>query len=480
MGGAITRGGGGLRWRGFVVALFGLGLAFGMATEAAAQTTCATTDVAITGVTPAPSDAEALAGDCTTLLGLMDTLRGTASLNWANSLSMGSWDGIVVTGSRVTWLNLIMRQLTGTIPAALNSLTGLEGLALTDNELSGAIPDISSLTSLRVLYLGQNRLSGSIPDLSSLTNLTNLQLHINQLSGTIPDLSAHTNLVELILFQNKLTGSIPDLSSLTNLTNLQLQRNQLSGEIPDLSALTSLNRLFLSDNEFSGTINPNLFPASLVGLTLHRNQWSGTIPDLSALTSLQFVFLHQNKFTGTLPTWWNSLSSLRQLHLAGNPLTGGIPSQLGSLTALTALSLCGTSLDSTATLPAALETRRTNDDLTVFSCVRVEDASATEGSALSFAVEHSTYPVRGSASASALPLTYMTQNGTATSDDYRGTTTGSVTIPANTDTATWTSSATISVPTIDDTAGEDAETMRVTLSVPQCRDRGRVIGLLLR
>ena len=72
------RGGVGLRWHGFVVALFGLGLAFGMAIEAAAQTSCATTDVAITGVTPAPSDPAALAGDCATLLGLKDTLRGTA------------------------------------------------------------------------------------------------------------------------------------------------------------------------------------------------------------------------------------------------------------------------------------------------------------------------------------------------------------------------------------------------------------------
>ena len=51
--------------RSVVVALLGLGLAFGMATEAAAQT-CATTDVAITGVTPAPSDPAALAGDCAT------------------------------------------------------------------------------------------------------------------------------------------------------------------------------------------------------------------------------------------------------------------------------------------------------------------------------------------------------------------------------------------------------------------------------
>ena len=493
MGGAITRGGVGLRWRGFVVALFGLGLAFGMAIEAAAQTSCATTDVAITGVTPAPSDPAALAGDCATLLGLMDTLRGTASLNWANSLSMASWDGITVTGSRVTDIDLRSRQLTGTIPAALNSLTGLEELYLFSNELRGAIPDISGLTSLRILHLNQNQLSGSIPDLSSLTNLTNLELHQNRLSGPIPDLSALTNLLLILLFQNQLSGSIPDLSSLTNLLNLQLHQNRLSGSIPDLSSVTNLHTLYLNRNQLSGPI-PNLstlsslrtlnlhdnrltgsivasaLPTSLVFLQLQRNQLSGIIPDLSAMTSLQRILLHQNQLSGTLPTWWGSLSSLQQLHLAGNSLTGGIPSQLGSLTTLTNLSLCGTNLDATATLPSALETRRTtdgdgdgNNDLTVWPCLSIEDAQATEGQPLDFAVEHSTWPVRGSASASALTLDYMTRNGTATSDDYRGTAAGIVTIPGNTDTATWTSSATIRVPTIDDTAGEAAETMRVTL-----------------
>ncbi len=393
-GDAITRGGDGLRWRGFVVALFGLGLAFGMATQAAAQTSCATTDVAITGVTPAPSDPAALAGDCATLLGLMDTLRGTASLNWANSLSMASWDGITVTGSRVTEFDLRSRQLTGTIPAALNSLTGLQELYLFSNELSGAIPDISGLTSLRVLDLHQNQLSGSIPDLSSLTKLRNVQLHENRLSGRIPDLSALTSLAWLLLSENQLTGSIPDLSALTSLTRLWLDRNQ---------------------------------------------------------------------FSGTLPTWWGSLSSLEELHLASNPFTGGIPSELDSLTSLADLSLCGTGLDTAVTLPSALETRRTGGNLTVWPCLRIEDAQATEGRTLDFAVEHSTWPVRGSAGASALTLNYMTRNGTATSDDYRGTAAGSVAVPANTDTATWTSSATISVPTIDDSAGEAAETMRVTL-----------------
>ena len=503
----------------------------GLVTGAAAQT-CATTDVAITGVTPAPSDPAALAGDCAALLGLMDTLRGTASLNWANSLSMASWDGITVTGSRVTDLVLTSRQLTGTIPAALNSLTALQILAFFRNELSGEIPDLSSLTALEELLLASNELSGSIPDLSALTNLRQIELYQNRLSGSIPDLSALTNLNQIHLYDNQLSGEIPDLSGLTELTNVQFQhnqlsgpfpdlsglsklgilylsynrlsgpipdlsslprlhtlilndnrltgsldasdlpgslrvlflhRNRLSGSIPDLSGLTSLNRLVLFDNELSGGIDASVFPTSLTWLYLDRNRLSGSIPDLSALTSLQRLVLDRNRLSGSIPDL-SALTSLQLLHLAGNPLTGGIPGQLGSLASLAQLSLCGTDLDASATLPAALETRRTGGQLTVYSCLRIEDASATEGQPLNFVGEHSTYPVRGVAGATGgLTLSYGTEDGTADSGDYTGTDSGSVTIPANTDTDDSTSSATISVPTVDDTAVEGAETMRVIL-----------------
>ena len=156
-------------------------------------------------------------------------------------------------------------------------------------------------------------------------------------------------------------------------------------------------------------------------------------------------------------------TTLQRLHLAGNPITGGL-GNLGSLTNLSILSLCGTSLTTTATLPAALETRRTAGTLTVWSCLDIADATATEGTALSFAVEHSTWPVRGSATAQALTVGYTTADGTATSADYTGTTTGSLTIPANTDTTTWTSSANISVATTDDTVAEPDETFTVTLA----------------
>ena len=94
---------------------------------------------------------------------------------------------------------------------------------------------MGSLTNLERLYLSYNQLTGTIPPaLGSLTNLERLYLSYNQLTGTIPPaLGSLTNLEWLNLSYNQLTGTIPPaLGSLTNLEWLNLSGNQLTGCIP--------------------------------------------------------------------------------------------------------------------------------------------------------------------------------------------------------------------------------------------------------
>ena len=358
---------------------------------AEAQATCTATDAAVTAVNP--GDTAALAGDCAALLGIMDTLRGTGTLNWTNTLSMASWDGVTLAsdGNRVTELQISSRPLTG-----------------------------------------------SIPDLSALTNLENLGLQNNRLTGSIPDLSALTNFTDLWLYSNKLTGSIVAEHFPASVQRLDLNDNGLTGSIPDLSALTNLKALRLNSNELTGSL-----------------------PDLSALTSLASLRLLRNELTGTIPTTLGDLP-LGDLHLAWNRFSGGIPGQLDSLTSLGHLSLCGNDLDVSATLPAALETRRSDDSLTVWSCLQIADAEGPEGTTLGFDVTHSTWPVRGGDS---LTLDYETEDGTATSADYTGAT-GSVTVPAVSATETE-ATAEIQVATIADSLVEGDETFTVPLSSPQ-------------
>ena len=84
--------------------------------------------------------------------------------------------------------------------------------------------------------------------------------------------------------------------------------------------------------------------------------------------------------------------------------------------------------------------------------ISIEDASATEGTAIDFKVKVNP------PSAQQITLDYATADGTADSNDYSSTSAGSLIIPAGSD------SATISVQTTDDTTFEKEETFTVTLS----------------
>ncbi len=436
-----------------------------------------------------PADIEELILFSNDLTGSIPDLSKLTSLREL-TLQANDLTGNIPDLSKLTGLEALVvsaNELTGSVPD-LSKLTSLQTLLLSDNDLTGNIPDLSKLTNLATLQIDNNDLTGSIPDLSELANLESLNLTENRLSGSIPDLSKLAGLQTLVLSDNDLTGNIPDLSKLAGLRTLALDDNELTGSIPDLSKLTSLRTLRLSDNELTGNIPDLSKLTSLRTLWLHRNSLTGEIPDLSALANLQSLVLSDNELTGNIPdpskltslrTLWlhrnsltgeipdlSALANLRYLDLAWNRLTGGVSPQLDDLTALRELSLCGNDLAASATLPTALETRRTGNLLTVYSCLRLADAEGPEGTFLSFGVAHSTWPVRGGES---LTLSFRTANGTATSADYAAAT-GSVTVPAI-GAAKTAATAEIRVAAFTDDLVEDEEEFTVRVAVP----RGRAV-----
>ena len=332
-------------------------LVLGLTRPGLAQTVCTTSSTAVSGFT---GSLDGLVADCTTLLGLKDELRGTASpnwvVNWAENRRMSSWNGITVSGTppRVSGLDLKVRRLAGTIPAALGDLTALTYLDLNSNDLSGEIPaTLGNLTALTYLNLYNNALTGPIPAaLGNLTALTELRLPGNQLSGEIPAaLGNLTALTHLALNSNHLSGEIPAaLGNLTALTYLRLDTNRLSGTIPaTLGNLTALTYLNFEDNHLSGAI-----PAALGNLTalrildLDNNSLTGAIPaTFGDLTALEYLYLDNNVLSGAIPATLGNLTALRILTLQSNILSGAIPATLGDLTALTYLSLGGNQLSGT-------------------------------------------------------------------------------------------------------------------------------------
>ena len=136
-----------------------------------------------------PAGNAGLAQDCETLLRIMDTLRGSATLNWSSTTPISSWTGVRLGGSpqRVTIMKLQKQNLDGQIPAGIGQLDKLIDLWLYVNDLSGPLPaELGNLADLKTLMLSNNDFSGQIPlELNNL-NLDRLWLKGNSFTGCMP------------------------------------------------------------------------------------------------------------------------------------------------------------------------------------------------------------------------------------------------------------------------------------------------------
>ena len=261
-------------------------------------------------VVPDPEENPGLVEDCRTLLSVMDTLGGSASLElslgWGTDRPIAEWSGVSVGGDPPRVRSLVLPGVSG--------FGGLAVHILQIHALFGRIPpELGDLSELRELNLGSNDLTGPIPlELGKLANLEVLVLSGNYLRGSIPaELGSLTNLRYLSLAYNQLTGDIPvELGKLLNLEVLGLSRNDLDGSIPvELGKLTNLEILNLNFNDLSG----------------------GIPVELGELTNLEVLDLSGNYLRGSIPAELGSLTNLRELDLAYNQLTGDIPVELGNL-----------------------------------------------------------------------------------------------------------------------------------------------------
>ena len=108
-----------------------------------------------------------LVADCDALLDARGVLETRPTLDWSADTPVAEWEGVTLGGTseRVTGLDLGGKDLDGTIPAELGSLTNLVHLGLSGNQLTGEIPgELGGLTNLQTLWLSGNQLTGCIPN----------------------------------------------------------------------------------------------------------------------------------------------------------------------------------------------------------------------------------------------------------------------------------------------------------------------------
>ncbi|XP_058735781.1 putative receptor-like protein kinase At3g47110 [Vicia villosa] len=156
-------------------------------------------------------------------------------------------------------IDLSRNELVGKIPFSFQNFQNLLYMDLSSNKLNGNIPaEILNLPTLSiVLNLSNNFLSGPIPQFGKLTSIASIDFSNNQLYGTISSsIGSCLSLEKLFLARNMLSGSIPkELGDVRALESLDLSSNQLFGLIPiELQNLHALQLLNLSYNDLEGAI----------------------------------------------------------------------------------------------------------------------------------------------------------------------------------------------------------------------------------
>ncbi|KAH1208836.1 putative leucine-rich repeat receptor-like protein kinase [Glycine max] len=140
-------------------------------------------------------------------------------------------------------------RFTGGIPSTLGLVKTLEVVRFDKNFLSEPLPlNINNLTSVRELFLSNNRLSGSLPNLTGMNSLSYLDMSNNSFdqSDFPPWLPTLPALTTIMMEDTKLQGRIPvSLFSLQQLQTVVLKKNQLNGTL-DIGTSIS-NQLDLLD-----------------------------------------------------------------------------------------------------------------------------------------------------------------------------------------------------------------------------------------
>ncbi|KAM3239216.1 hypothetical protein P3L10_014250 [Capsicum annuum] len=268
--------------------------------------------------------------------------------------------------------------LTGEIPKEISNLIELERLSLSFNSFSGPLDmKIFNISGLRVIALSNNNLSGSLPQnmdtllsfltsLSNCRNLTYLDISLNLLNDMLPASTGNlsTSLRTFFAISCKIQGRIPDeVGNLSSLLDLRLSGNNLVGSIPTtigslpncLWNITTLREIHLGSNKLSSNIPPRLGNLhDLVVLDLSSNNMVGSLPsEIGNLKAVTKMDLSMNQFSNRIPREIGGLQNLAHPSLRHNKLQGAIPDSMSNMIGLEFLDLSNNNIS--GTIPMLLE-----------------------------------------------------------------------------------------------------------------------------
>lgn len=315
--------------------------------------------------------------DYNALVALYNSTNGdnwNNNTNWLDTTKpLSSWYGIQIKDNRVTTLSLSRNNLIGTIPTSLETLSHLEEIDVSRNNINGELPDFGQLNNINKLLVFNNDFSFLDLETNYTSNKSiaefnyqnqnlkdsaiiidgvignNYSLSITEVLGTNVQYqwykkrkSYYTNTDDVIVDANSkdytintLTESDMDLYTCkvtsASIPDLIIERNTINikGEISQLQK-DALIAIYNSTNGDNWTNNTNWLSNEPI------STWYGVTTNGNKITELNF---ENNNLTGTLPTEIGNLTGLEWLSFyLGNNISGPLPESIGNLTELRLLS----------------------------------------------------------------------------------------------------------------------------------------------
>ena len=287
---------------------------------------------------------------------LIDLFNQNGGASWVNSTdwltgNLANWFGITIGGERVTEVSLPDNGLSGSIQPSFNSISELEMIDVSGNDLEG-IPDFSMLSNLISINVSNNRLD--FEDLEPNSSLENITTYSPQAPISVDSQA----LIEI--------GGDTLFSVMENGASSEFQWSQdaspLAGETA--STINILNAEFSDGGIYTVAVTNSLFP----DLTLTSGNFELTVSSLvrdeMALLAVYNALDGDNWTNGA--NWPNenindwigitiANNSVVSLDIPNVNATGDLPSDINQVTRLQTIDVSGNNITSLPTIDALPE-----------------------------------------------------------------------------------------------------------------------------